>query len=239
VSTYTQASLQDQVAQLARVVMKHEDQINTAKLDRGFVLFLHNGEGSILQTLFDISQKTKQALDNGKAQENPLRILLLKALFVELEGRLKMLDNDPQALANAKKQGLLGDQGWFYKRWDRKTRQLVDDPQRSPLPSKDISTRLVDMFRLLSATTVLKFGASHGFHEELLEDPDSTTALLLEISLRGPDADALHQHFAELAGNAVWHLLGIQVKRDTLRRSGQARRLGEMALGWTDSSRRN
>ena len=107
-STYTQASLQDQVAQLACVVMKHEDQINTAKLDRGFVLFLHNGEGSILQTLFDISQKTKQALDNGKAQENPLRILLLKALFVELEGRLKMLDNDPQALATPRSRAFWG-----------------------------------------------------------------------------------------------------------------------------------
>lgn len=234
-----QASLQEQVTQLARVVMKHEDQINTAKLDRGFVFFLHNGEGSILQNLFDISQRTRKAYDNGQMLENPLRILLLKALFVELEGRLKILDKDPQALENSKQKGLLGDQGWFYKRWDRKTRKLVDDPQRSPLPSAEMATLLMDMFRLLNATTVLKFGASRGIHEEALEDPDSTTVFLMEISLRGQEADALHQHFARLAGNAVWHLLGIQVKRDTLRRSGQARRLGEMALGWTDSGRTN
>ncbi|CAE7168394.1 unnamed protein product, partial [Symbiodinium necroappetens] len=189
VTNHMQASLEVQVAQLARVVMKHEDQINTAKLDRGFVFFMRNSEGSILQNLFEISQRTRQAYDNGQVQDNPLRILLLKALFVELEGRLKMLDQDPQALEKTKQQGLLGDQGWFYKRWDRKARKLVDDPQRTPLPSKEMATLLMDMFRLLNASTVLKFGASRGIHEEVLEDPDSTTVFLMEISLRGKAGD--------------------------------------------------
>ncbi|OLQ01358.1 putative 149 kDa protein [Symbiodinium microadriaticum] len=189
VTNHMQASLEVQVAQLARVVMKHEDQINTAKLDRGFVFFMRNSEGSILQNLFEISQRTRQAYDNGQVQDNPLRILLLKALFVELEGRLKLLDQDPQALEKTKQQGLLGDQGWFYKRWDRKARKLVDDPQRTPLPSKEMATLLMDMFRLLNASTVLKFGASRGIHEEVLEDPDSTTVFLMEISLRGKAGD--------------------------------------------------
>ena len=228
------ATLEAKLNTLARVVMQHEDAINTAKLDRGLVFYMNNGEDSVLQTLFKVSQKAKevQSQDAQQQQLNPLRILLLQALSMEIEGRIKLMETDPVIQEKTQSAQLVNEHGWTFKKWRPRLRQLVVDTKKKEIPVQVMRQHLSEMFQLMDADTVLKFGANRGMTAVLLEDPDKSTVFLLEVSLRGSNAARLFELFKDLDSSSIWQVVGAQMKRATLRRSGTAQKLGREVLGW-------
>lgn len=196
-------SLREAVELLTRLVIAHEDSLNHSKLDRGMVFYSCTGEDSILRKLFDITQKAKEVRMQGSASQAPLKILLLKSMLAEIDKRMTVLDQNPDALAKARKAQLLTDQGWTFKKWDHQAKKLVVDDTRAPITAQDMRNLLQEIFELLHEETILKFAS----HRTLKEDhvDDRTAVFLMEISLRGEKADRLFFLFARLAQNSVWH----------------------------------
>ena len=50
----------------------------------------------------------------------------------------------------------------------------------------------------------------------------------LEVSLRHPDAHTLYQNMAKLVDNAIWQLIGCQIRKDGVRRSNPIQELMKM-----------
>ena len=234
------ATLEAKLNTLARVVMQHEDAINTAKLDRGLVFYMNNGDDSVLQTLFKVSQKAKEVQSQDAQQQqqqqqqqlNPLRILLLQALFMEIEGRIKLMETDPVIQQKTQSAQLVNDHGWTFKKWCPRLRQLVVDTKKKEIPVQVMRQHLSEMFQLMDADTVLKFGANRRMTAVLLEDPDKSTVFLLEVSLRGSNAARLFELFKDLDSSSIWQVVRAQMRRATLRRSGTAQKLGREVRGW-------
>lgn len=76
---------------LGRLVLKHEDAINTQLSESQFVLHMQIGAGSIVPQLLELSQKWHQE----QAKKQPLRHVLARAMIQELLNRLTQLSRSP------------------------------------------------------------------------------------------------------------------------------------------------
>ncbi|CAE7373183.1 unnamed protein product [Symbiodinium sp. CCMP2456] len=226
-----ESSLREAVESLTRVVMAHEDSLNHSKLDRGMVFYMGTGEDSIVRKLFAITQKAKEVRQQGSASQAPLKILLLKSMLAAIDERMTVLDKNPDALDKATKAQLLTEQGWTFKRWDHQAKQLVVDDTKVPINAQDMRKILQEIFELIHEDTILKFASHRGLKEDHVDD--KTAVFLMEISVRGEKADRLFFLFARLAHSSVWHTLGSQMRRATLRRSGLAQRVARDIFGWS------
>ena len=108
-------------------------------------------------------------------------------------------------------------------RWDSKKKTTVIDAQRPPLSPKVVSTHLAAMLKL-DQEQLTKFRPSRPLKANL-HDEKPVIAFLLELALTiGDDHEATHA-FRLLANNSIWHLVGVTMRREGLRRSPQMQAL--------------
>ena len=121
------------------------------------------------------------------------------------------------------------DDHWVYQRWCAKTKKLILDPGRSPM-SNDNAVRLLTQLRDgLKGDIIQKFGAAQPLYR-LEEAGHQSATFCLEMSLRGQESHEVHRMLLDLVNNAMTHLVGISIKRETNQRSKLAQQLADMTF---------
>ena len=69
----------------AKVTISHEDSLNMTKADRGFVLFIYSGQTSLPPALRTMSKNWHDNQGVVDGQWTPLRVVLLRCIFHELQ----------------------------------------------------------------------------------------------------------------------------------------------------------
>ena len=122
------------------------------------------------------------------------------------------------------KAGWLAEDGWVYQRWNRKERKLVVDQDRQPM-SHDNAVRTLNALKQgLTGDVIQRFKATQGL-EEIEASGQQSATFLLQVSLRGTTAAEVHEGLLSLAQNAMTHLVGISIKRQSPARSQLANHL--------------
>ena len=129
-SRFSDKQIQDIVVTLARLSIRHEDSLNTLRMDTGFMLFMLPEPGMV-SVMLPVADRWKTLrTQTPSAISSPLRFLMLKIVVEELQTRVKRLFTDEQAskqvIAAAQKEGVLDAEMRFtYRRWDGDTKSMI------------------------------------------------------------------------------------------------------------------
>ena len=185
-----------------------------------WIIFIQPGPTSSLALLFQMAQKWKQSQMKG-AVDRPQRSGLTMCLFEHL---LKILQNlkDP-LLAKAKDQNWLTEEGWRYQTWSGPLFRTNGPP--------DLMAMLETMLPLLGTPYMVnRFHANGG----LKETSSKVVVFQLEISSHTPRCQKVWQALEQLVGLTALQLVGIQLKRDSLKQSPAADAVQQLSFGSAD-----
>ncbi|CAE7672965.1 unnamed protein product [Symbiodinium sp. CCMP2592] len=211
---------------ISRILLQHEDSINAAKMDRGFTVFMaQTGPAGLLTSLYQASLAWNQVRENEPAKiTQPLRITLLTLMIAELKVRLQNLEKKPEAKQLAISAGWLDQQDRLqYQKWDAENKKLIPHPTMPGLTITEVMLNLTEIEPLILESLVLRFHAPRKLKPT--PETENKAVFKLEVSLRSTEADQLYQSLAKLENNAVWQLIGCQLRKDGMRRSNPVQEL--------------
>ena len=196
------------------------------------IVFVKQDQHSVLPALYKASTAWHEKKDQNAQSENPspLKTVLLSCVIRELLQRLQTVVATEESRNNLRKVGWINqDDHWVYQRWCAKTKKLILDPGRSPM-SHDNAVRLLTQLRDgLKGDIIQKFGAAQPLYR-LEEAGHQSATFFLEVSLRGQESHEVHRMLLDLVNNAMTHLVGISIKRETNQRSKLAQQLADMTF---------
>ena len=205
----------DLVQLLAKLVLQHEDSLNVHCQDTAFTLYLcqHPPTG-ILAQLFKISQKWHQEREKLQTQAHRLlRVVILGLLIQEMGQQLSLLNSKAEAKKDAVKKDILTEAGQLtFEKWDRTQQQLVPDADRPPLGVDEVSVQN-------PSTSSTQHASSKKSRRKMPKQP-SWSKSAYAISSHPPRTPSV-----KLQDNAVWRLMGGQLRGPTLQRKGLAQAL--------------
>ncbi|CAE7827510.1 unnamed protein product [Symbiodinium sp. CCMP2592] len=202
------------------------DSINAAKMDRGFTVFMaQTGPAGLLTSLYKASLAWNQVRETEPAKiTQPLRITLLTLMIAELKVRLQNLEKKPEAKQLAISAGWLDQQDRLqYQKWDAENTKLIPHPTMPGLTTTEVMLTLTEIEPLILESLVLGFHAPRKLKPT--PETENKAVFKLEVSLRSTEADQLYQSLAKLENNAVWQLIGCQLRKDGMRRSNPVQEL--------------
>ena len=220
---------QDPVRLLTRVVLQQEQVISRLRHDKGFVLFMKQGEDGTLGALMRVAREwnAKKAQGN-QALRSPLKTVLLSSMVKEL------LNLAQQAVASeenkarmVKAEWLSTSTEWNYRTWNPTEKRLIVDTAKPPLQRTEVVRILNFLLENLTGEAIQRFGSTVQL-PKLEQQGAQMATFALEVSLRGQQAAELYHSFERLCGCAVMSLIGVSMKKDTLPQSPQARNLANL-----------
>ena len=182
-------------------------------------LCLQPGQQGPLPMLFRASEAYRTEA-KSKRMESPLRAQLLHTLFqTVLTCITNLKDNAAQSQA-AQARGWLTQEGrWVCQQWDQQTQALIVDNSRQPLDFQELLNLLSAMAQAVRRKDVVhRFNATH----QLAADQRGTARFMLEIGLRAEGVADVWKGLEALQGLAALQIVGMQLRRDGLRRSNLA-----------------
>ena len=216
-------NLHQVVELLSKLVLTHEDSLNTSRLEKGFVLHLSDAPPSgILRQLYTVSEEWHKAREAKTVSETlSLRVVIFGTLVREMVTRLQTLMNSQDAIKKAIEAQIMADpNGLYFQAWNHDTGRLEPKKDQAPLSATMALNLLKEVPSLLSGDVLHKFHATR----KLKSDPPEGGKALLEVGLRGETAAKLFDTLKTLQGNAVWFLIGEQLRAADLQRRGYVRR---------------
>ncbi|CAL1145226.1 unnamed protein product [Cladocopium goreaui] len=213
----------DLMINMAKLVLKHEDTLNTLLQESEFVLHLAPGEGSLLPLLLMKSQEWHKG-----PKTIPLRHTLAVSMMMVLEERLTKLANADTASdlfqACIQQNLITKEKTMPYLRWDASQSRLT--PSNAPhLPLEQVQRSLTNILRLMGDKEVtLRYHA-------LKRTPDSSPSSqpipwLWTVSMR--HTPELWNEIANLCYHSIWRLILANLKPQSLQRQPLAQQLGKM-----------
>ena len=172
---------------VTRMLLRHEDAINLAALDRGLVGFIKQDRHSILPSMLQEAKVWKESAPDSQEKAQPLRTVLISCLVRELLQRLQTVPATAEGRGTATKMGLLTDDGWVYQKWCRKDKKLVTDTSRQPMTHDNAVRTLNALKDGLTGDVIQQFKATQGL-EEIEATGQQSATFLLQVSLRGTTA---------------------------------------------------
>lgn len=210
---------------LTKLVLRHEDSLNTTLQESQFLMFMSPGVGSVLPQLF---QESRQWHTSGR--EIPLRHVLAKSMLQHLEQRLtKLIASEPDS--ELYKEGvdhhlILPDdhRTMPFLRWDTQKNSLV--PSHTPgLPAKQVLKAYQDIIRLMEDPAVtLRFHAL----KKAQEQPQHVVPWMWTVSQR--TAPELWHSIHQLCYHASWRLILTRLRPQGLQRQPLAQTLQRLTL---------
>ena len=108
----------------------------------------------------------------------------------------------------------------------RGQQKLLPHPTMPGLPIQEVLQILKMLEPLIREDLVLRFHAPRKLKPT--PEAENKAVFKLEISLRHPEANELYQGMAKLENNAVWQLIGCQIRKDGMRRANPVQELMKM-----------
>ncbi|CAE7665197.1 unnamed protein product [Symbiodinium sp. CCMP2592] len=194
------------ISMVAAMSLQQEDALNTVRMDTSFTFRLRKeGPGAVLKELVQAGQKWHQMTNKGE-QLGPLRLVAFGLLLKETEARLKLLLSSEEAQKKAVECHWVDGAGRFvYQKWNPIAKRLEVDTAKQGL-----------------TPTITKFSAKKRRDGEAEPEEGNTAVFTVEISLRSPAANDIHQQLLLLQDSAAWQLVGAQLRPPTLKRHGIA-----------------
>ena len=123
-------SMEDLVTRMSQLMIKHEFAINSLKQDTTVYFFVKPGAQGLLPILFSTSERWHQLQrDTPEKTEESLRLVLLKALLLELGQRLRNFLESEESQKAARDLGWITESGqWKALIWNPQTEALEEQP---------------------------------------------------------------------------------------------------------------
>ena len=221
---------------LARALVRHEDSIQALRQDTGLVFWARYDPPSIIPVLQASAKKWQGRAENaqGKLGNMPLREVLFVGILNTLMKALTALDKDPDQIQRCQTSGWLNQERcWVFQKWDRDQRVLVVDDSRTSKLSAQVLQDVQEMLRL----AVMGHVINH-FHATKKLDmcTSGVLTLIMDLSVRESAGMDLHRLLMEYQGSSVFQLIGLQHRRDSLKRWWSSCRSNWNATKGHDSS---
>ena len=213
---------------LLRLTLRQEDELSLLRLDKAFCLFLEvKGEVSVFPTLATVANEWKRLKQEDATKlQLPLRTVLFNSLLRELLARLRLVVQQETTLAKTREaqwtEEVNGALCWRYQVWDPQQSKNLPHPTKASVPHTEVLTLLEELKRLS-----LREGLLHRFHSTrpLVSEPLHQATFLLQVSLRGQEANRAHELLSLLADCAFWRLLNGRLRTERVQRSPLAKKL--------------
>eukprot|EP00439_Symbiodinium_sp_Y106_P072647 s140_g13.t1 len=152
---YDQA-LEENVKLLARLCLRHEDELSQMRVERDFVITMETQEAAVLSKLYRLSTVWKEKKEKGEV-DCSLRLALFLGLCQVWLERLRALEADT-AEAKALRERIMElgqafipegqtELHWWYMKWDPTTSTLMKLADVEPLKQSQIVNSLVELSR--------------------------------------------------------------------------------------------
>jgi hypothetical protein len=209
---------------LCRLVLKHEDTINSLLQESQFLLHLAPGKGSILPLMMDVSRSWHQQVEKTL----PLRHLLAQSMMEEMARRLqKLMDATPteDLFLDCKAYHLIRDdhdRTMPFLRWSHQ-RKCLEATEQQGLPIQEVSRSLQNIIRLLKADpkVTLRF---HSLKKPMTgTEPQQALPWIWTVALR--NTPELWHEVARLAYHSSWQLVQVRLRPQGMERTPLAKTL--------------
>ncbi|OLP93673.1 LINE-1 retrotransposable element ORF2 protein [Symbiodinium microadriaticum] len=130
---------------VARLALRHEEELKLLQQDTSLVLWFSPGSDSILGHLYQTAvafKKRQQDEPTWGLAHVPLKQVMATAMFRELRERHHKVWNTPELLKKAEEMGWKDNQGWVFQTWNPQLRHLERDRNRPPIPDTEMSNKL-------------------------------------------------------------------------------------------------
>ncbi|CAE7411472.1 unnamed protein product [Symbiodinium sp. CCMP2592] len=213
--------LMEIVRLLVRTSVRHEDAIQTLRLDTGLVWFVKTGDGtpdttSIIPYLQAVAAKW-HGKENTEMSDRPLREVMFMAILQRLLTKLDEVAKDQAVALRCQQAGwLTTEQKWVYQKWCKETRTLVQDKTKVPVLHQTLVTSIRNMLRMVDEGPVL-----HRFcSTRKLDQYETGVAVFVQdLSIRDPNGTQVYQGLLDYQGNTAWQLIGAQYRKENLQRA--------------------
>ncbi|CAE7250598.1 unnamed protein product [Symbiodinium natans] len=212
---------------LARLALQQETALKILRQDYSWVLFIQPGSQGPLPLLFAAAQKWKKSQEEGTTTST-LRTTLFGCLITMLHASLKDIGGVTQTPFQKKAEDnkWLQEGHWCYQKWSPALGSLVVDEGRPPLPH----AKLVEALQLLLPIIMQPY-MIHRFHatRPLADTMTGVTAFQLDISNRTKGHPTVWETLEALTGLSAMQVIGLQLRRDTLKQSPAAALVQQVA----------
>ena len=212
------------IAQLTRLVLRHEDQLKAINTEMEYVVHLGMGKGSIIPSLMKTSQ-TWHADSQQKASLRQTLCLQMMDLIIQRMQPLLEAKKDSPCFKAALQENLLTADGLMpYLRWD-KQQQILTPSKETPLSREEVMNLLTETRRLMEdPLTIIRFHS----RKKLKDHEDAsvkTIPWLLVCSNRLHPA--VWTNLKKLCFHATWQLIVARCRSSTQARSPLAIQLSK------------
>ena len=220
--------LSEAVKLLARMTLRHEDELSQTRIEKEFILTLEVHGGGILPTMYQVAQAWKESREKGTAFSS-LRLTMLLALIQEWLDRLERVQEE-QALAGALQLGICQKEPgqeleWLYLRWDPEAKKLIRDTQRDPVKHSVFMEWLKELQQGMAASqSLLRFHSTRPLAESYQGE---TVTFLLTLGYRDPFMDRAHRLLGLMSGLGSTKVAAFRIRPAKMERQPLARILEE------------
>ena len=201
---------------MGRLVIRQETQLQILKQSSAWWVYLQPGANGPIPVLFKAAEKYKEQAKT-KFMEAPIRAVLLSTLFLTLSHCRQSLSTDANQQKSARDKGWLT-QGneWCYQKWDAENQVLQIDETHAPVPHQELIGLVSKIAELVTHRDVVHRFKRHATRSR------QTRRGSPQIGLRARGVEDTWNGLERLANLAALQIIGMQIRREGLRRGGLA-----------------
>ena len=218
------AALEQQVALLSKMSLRHEDSLNLLRAEVSFVAHAKIGcESSIVGALHRVQAGWRELKKyQPEKLDKPMRCTLILCLFREILSRVEKLPTDETALAEFKAHGWISEDlnFWPVLAWDAEQKKLLPVKSSPGLPTAVLVDHLKAVIRHCTGDYALsRFHPVRPISDTMTGE---SVVFLLQVGLSSDSATQLGLHLRALCMNSALQLCGCSLKPDRAPRSNLA-----------------
>ncbi|CAE7175628.1 unnamed protein product [Symbiodinium microadriaticum] len=228
----TSPQIHQLVHAMGRLIIRQETQLQILKQNSAWNLYLQPGQAGPVALLCQAAAKYREEAKT-RFMEVLVRALLLHTLFQALLKALQSISGDSNKQQILKDKGWLNAEGnWNYQQWDGEQQALKVNEAKPPMGHQDLIGRVGQLTELVLGKDVIhRFNATH----TLTPNKTGVATFLLEVGLRAQGVETTWNTLELLAGLSALQVIGLQIRREGLRRGGLANDVQKLlyaSAGW-------
>ncbi|OLP92677.1 LINE-1 retrotransposable element ORF2 protein [Symbiodinium microadriaticum] len=228
----TSPQIHQLVHAMGRLIIRQETQLQILKQNSAWNLYLQPGQAGPVALLCQAAAKYREEAKT-RFMEVLVRALLLHTLFQALLKALQSISGDSNEQQILKDKGWLNAEGnWNYQQWDGEQQALKVNEAKPPMGHQDLIGRVGQLTELVLGKDVIhRFNATH----TLTPNKTGVATFLLEVGLRAQGVETTWNTLELLAGLSALQVIGLQIRREGLRRGGLANDVQKLlyaSAGW-------